>query len=185
MNRFVPCTLAGLTVLALSAGDSFAQVSRGGYCGYPKRTYYTPPRTCYTPRPVCYTPVRTCYTPVRTCYVPPRACSTQGTCYTQTPCVTPCYQTVRYLRVVNCAGQDLTIYVKLNPCDQPWTWSIPAGQATYLAVDGQPLATSAAYIWAASCDGRQWNGYKDNTLALVTAPYQSSQVGTYSFTFNP
>jgi hypothetical protein len=181
MNRFVTCTLAGLAVLALSADVSFAQVKgRGNRVNTPPRPVRIPTRIVPIPTRIVPIPTRIVPIPTPTYYTPP------PTRYTQAPCVAQqCYQTVRYLCVVNNSAQDLTVYGKLNPCDQPWAWSIPAGQTTYLAVDGQPLTSSAVYLWAECCDGRQWNTYKDDVLTLVPAPYCSDQVGTYTYTFNP
>jgi hypothetical protein len=195
MNRFVTCTLAGLAVLALSADVSFAQVSRrGNRVNNPPRIVPIPTRIVPIPTRIVPIPPRIVRIPPRIVPIPPRIVpiptptyyTTSPTYNTPTPYVAQqCYQTVRYLRVENNSGQDLTVYVKLNPCDQPWAWSITAGQTTYLAVDNQPLTASAAYLWAESCDGRQWNTYKDDVLALVPAPYWSDQVGTYTCTFNP
>jgi hypothetical protein len=93
-------------------------------------------------------------------------------------------QSVRYLRVSNETGEALTVHVRLSPDDEPWSWSLEAGQTAYLAVDGQRLAVAQAYIWAES-ETRAWTTYKAEPMVAVSEPYASEEVGTHTHRFQP
>jgi hypothetical protein len=93
-------------------------------------------------------------------------------------------QTVRYIRVVNNSGQDLTVYVKLRAEDKPSWWKIPAGVDGYLSDNGEKFAASEVYLWATS-GTTQWRKNKSTPLVLVPTPYQASEIATYTYTFNP
>jgi hypothetical protein len=93
------------------------------------------------------------------------------------------WQQVRYLRVSNQTGEALTVYVR--PADGVTrTWSFAADAVAYLAIDGEWLTASEVFIWAGS-GTRRWNEYQAQPLVMVAEAYQSTAIGTYTFTFNP
>jgi hypothetical protein len=97
------------------------------------------------------------------------------------PVVLAPYQNVRYLRVVNNTGENLTVHVRGGD-GRTRSWNIPADQKGYLAVDNVRIAESQVGIWA-EAPGKVWTGHKDG-LTLVAAPYRASGIGTFIYTFN-
>jgi hypothetical protein len=90
----------------------------------------------------------------------------------------PAYQTERYLQVSKRTGEALKFYVRLPEDDEPRVWEFAAGETAYLAVHGGQITAATAFIWAES-ETRQWTRNKEDSVALVPAPYQSDNIGTY------
>ena len=93
------------------------------------------------------------------------------------------WQEVRYLRVSNQSGVDLTVYVRTSD-GVTWRWNIAADALTYLAIDGERLTAREVFLWAGA-GGRSWNQYREQPLVLVPTAYQSAGIATFTFTFNP
>ena len=93
------------------------------------------------------------------------------------------WQNVRYLRVNNQSGVTLNVFVQLTPDSPAYTWTIEPGAMTFLAIDGERIAAAQVCLWAQSGD-RNWSSNR-NGLTLVSDPYQSDEVGVFTYTFNP
>jgi hypothetical protein len=109
-------------------------------------------------------------------------------------------QNLRFLTIRNSTGEDLTVdvqYFVLNDQNE-WAWlpnppgggqtmryTIANDALTNLLVDNNRVAANRVRIWATSASGRQWNGFRDRDLMLVTEPYNSQEIGAFTFTFNP
>jgi hypothetical protein len=91
-------------------------------------------------------------------------------------------QEVRYLRVVNRTGQDLTVYVQTDEDQEPLAWSLVPDGAGYLKVDGERLAAARVWIWAES-ESAAWADYRDEALTLVEEPYRAADIDTFTYTF--
>jgi hypothetical protein len=109
-------------------------------------------------------------------------------------------QSLRYLTIKNSTGEDLTVNVQflvLNDQNE-WAWlpnppggpqvmryTIADGALTNLLVNNNRVAANRVRIWATSASGKQWNGFRDRDLMLVPEPYNSQEIGAFTFTFNP
>jgi hypothetical protein len=93
------------------------------------------------------------------------------------------WQTVRYLQIDNQSGETLTIYVKLDTDGPTYSWTFAPGFRAYLAIDNEKIAAAEVFIWATG-GGKQWTSGQ-NGLTLVSEPYRSSNIGTFTYTFNP
>jgi hypothetical protein len=94
------------------------------------------------------------------------------------------WQTVRYLRVANRTGQDLTVYVQTPDDEEPLAWQLAPDQTADLGVDGERLAAAQVWIWAES-ESAAWTDYQDEPLTLVEEAYRSPRIGTYTYAFDP
>ena len=92
------------------------------------------------------------------------------------------YQDVRYLRISNQTGQDLTVYVRPEEDGPTYRWQFEPGETAYLTVDGEKLEAAEAMVWGKS-SSQVWNQFKDDPLVLVSEPYRADAVGTHTLTF--
>ncbi len=93
------------------------------------------------------------------------------------------WQNVRYLHLSNQTGEALTVYVRGGD-GVTRNWSFAPDETAYLAIDNVRLAASEVFIWAEG-GGKRWDSRRDEALVLVSAPYRSAAVGTFTYTLNP
>ena len=174
MNRFALKVACGLTCIVMLAGTSYsAGPGKGGHSqpGHSQPGHSHPGHTHPGhSHPGYVRPAVVPYPTYRPAYVAPVV-------------VEAPWQRVRYLRVSNQTGADLTVYVRTGD-GVTRTWSFAADAVAYLAIDGEWLTASEVFIWAGS-GSRSWNGYQAQPLVMVAEPYQSTAIGTFTFTFNP
>ena len=94
-------------------------------------------------------------------------------------------QNVRYLRVRNETGEALRVFVKLEQGGKTFSWNFAPGANAYLAINGEKLATDRVYIWGQSGQKRWAGPHQTSGLTLVSQPYASEEIGTFTYTFNP
>jgi hypothetical protein len=93
------------------------------------------------------------------------------------------WQRVKYLRVHNRTGAALTVYAEGGD-GIVRRWEFATDEVAYLAIDGVRLVASEQLLWA-ECETRSWDAYRTVPLVLVRVAYQSTNIATYSYAFDP
>jgi hypothetical protein len=94
-------------------------------------------------------------------------------------------QNVRFLRVRNETGDALKVFVQLEQGGKTFSWNFAPGANAYLAINGEKIASDRVYIWGQAGQKRWAGPHRTEGLTLVSQPYASEEIGTFTYTFNP